>query len=103
MTNPVEALAAGVMDPLGVRAVAKISANQRVSATTGPLGIMTDILQFPGPNVMGNWIVSATRVRVQGVPVINVASVGVAINPGPPPFPSGPLTVVQPDQRVKAL
>lgn len=103
MTNPVEALAAGVMDPLGVRAAAKISANQRVSAITGPLGIATDVLQFPGPNVMGNWIVPATRVRVQGIPVINAASVGVAINPGPPPFPSGPLTVVQPDQRVKAL
>lgn len=103
MSNPVEALAAGIQDPAGVPATAKITANVRVSAATGPLGIATDVLQFPGPNIAGNWLVPATRVRAQGIPVINTASAGIAINPGPPPFPSGPLTVAQPDQRVKAL
>lgn len=103
MGNPVEALAAGIQDPVGVRATAKISANTRVTATIGAIGIATDVLQFPGPNIAGNWLVPATRARVQGIPVINTASAGVAISPGPPPAPSGPLTVVQPDQHVKAL
>jgi hypothetical protein len=103
MGNPVEALVAGIQDPAGVRATAKITANTRVSATTGTIGIATDVLQFPGPNIAGNWLFPATRVRIQGIPVINAASAGVAIAPGPPPAPSGPLTVAQPDQRVKAL
>ena len=103
MANPVEALAAGVQDPLGIRATAKITANTRVTAVTGPIGMATDVLQFPGPHVAGNWLVPAVRVRIQGIPAITSASAGVAVLPGTPPSPSGPLTVVQPDLRVKAL
>ena len=102
MTLPVATGASGIQDSSGVTATAKISTNWRASGLSGPLSLATDVLLFPGPNISGNWVVPATRVRVQGIPVITTASGGVAIAPGPSPVITGPLRVAQPDQRLKA-
>ncbi len=102
MSQPVSALAPGVL-AAGVGATAKISINTRVQTTTAPVGVLSDVMQFPGPAVVGNWVVGATRVLVLGVPVINQASTGTSFGPPPVVPPTGPMTVVQGDPRVKAL
>ena len=102
MSQPVSVLAAGVQSTDGLRATAKISINTRVIASAGPVGVISDVLQFLGPlTVTGNWIVGATRVQVMGIPVVNQASTGIGYSVVP--APTGPLTVVQGDTRVKAL
>lgn len=102
MTTPVSVLAAGIN--AGAPATAKVTVNSRVSAAAGPIGVLSDIMQFPGPGaVIGNWVVGATRVQVMGIPAINQASTGTSF--GPPPFmpPAGPVTVTLGDPRVSAM
>ena len=93
-----DALAVGcdVSDAAQVPAVTKISPNQRVSATTGTLGTVADVLQFPGAvppfTVVGNWLSPNTRCTINGLPSISVSSVGncfnaVGVPTGPPPCP----------------
>lgn len=102
MSQLVSVLPPGVQ-AAGVPATAKISANTRVIAAAGPVGVITDIMQFPGPPVIGNWIVGATRVLVNSIPVVNASATGTSF--GPPPLlpPAGPMVVTQGDPRVKAL
>ena len=102
MTTPVSVLASGVLNATAAPATAKITANTRVTAAAGPIGILTDVMQFSGPTVVGNWIVGATRVLVNAVPVINQAASGTSIGPPPTFTPSGPMTVAQGDPRIKA-
>ena len=105
MSQPVSALAAGVQSSDGLRATAKISINTRVQTAVAPVGVISDVMQFPGPgSVVGNWIVGATRVLVMGVPAVNQVSTGTSF--GSPPLlfvPTGPMTVAQGDPRVKVL
>lgn len=105
MPGPVEALAAGIQDSLGTRAVAKVSPNLRAKTATGFIGTLADVVTFPGPtSVVGFWIVANTRTLAAGVPTIGAASTGMAFGaPVPPPPPTGPMTVVQPDARVRAM
>jgi len=101
MGQPVSALAAGVQSGDGSRATAKVSSNTRVQTTAGPVGVLSDVMQFPGPtSVTGNWIVGSTRVSVLGMPVINQVSTGTSYGPT---GPTGPMTVVQGDTRVSSL
>lgn len=101
MGSPVSVLAAGVSAG-GAPAAAKISVNTRVSTAAGPVGIITDVMQFSAPGI-GTWVVGATRVFVIGMPVINQSSTGPAVGP-PPVFPPlGPMTVTQGDARVSAM
>jgi len=96
MAGPLEALAAGIQDPAGIRAVAKVSTNTRVLTTTGPVGTVLDIVQFPGPSVIGNWLVPNQRTLINGLPTVGASSVGVAYVPSISGLaPSGPMTVVQ--------
>ena len=104
MAGNVQTLAAGVSDAAGVPAVTKISPNQRVSASTGTLGTVADVLQFPGLvppfTVTGNWVSPNTRVLVAGLPSISSSAVGTCFNPVP--APTGPMRVVSGDPRVSA-
>ena len=75
MAAPVSVLAPGVQ-AAGVPATAKVTANTRVLAMAGPVGLLTDVMQFPGPPVVGNWVVGASRVLVNGIPVVTAASTG---------------------------
>lgn len=100
MAIPVSVVAAGVA-AAGAPATSKISVNTRVHAAAGPVGVLADVMVFPGG--IGTWIVGATRVQVMGMPVISQSSTGPVV--GPPPFfpPLGPMTVTQGDSRVTAL
>ncbi len=101
MSQPVSALAAGVQSGDGSRATAKVTINTRVTAPGGPIGLLSDVMQFPGPTIIGNWMMGATRVMVMGVPVINQASTGIGYTSVP--ASTGPLTVVQGETRVTAI
>ena len=105
MPGPVEALAAGIQDGPGTRAVAKVSPNVRAKTATGFIGTLADVVTFPGPtSVVGFWIVANTRTLAAGIPTIGASSTGMAFSPPvPPPTPTGPMTVVQPDTRVQAM
>ncbi len=85
-------LAAGVQDSTSVPAASVVSANTRVKTNTGFVAVATDILTFPGPSTVGNWLVPNSRVLVGGIPSISSGCSGQAIIPGPPPVP-GPLTI----------
>jgi hypothetical protein len=102
MTLPVSVLAPGVVGA-GVPSTAKVTVNGRVTTMAGPVGILSDVMQFPGPVVVGNWIVAGTRVLITGIPVINQASAGVSVGAPPLFLPSGPMTVVAGDPRVMAM
>lgn len=101
MSQPVSALPTGVQNAEAARATAKISLNSRVQTATGPICVMSDVMQFPGTFVVGNWLVGATRVLVMGVPVVNQASAGISVYPALPA--PGPMVVVEGDARVKAM
>ena len=104
MPGPVEALAAGIQDGLGFRAVAKVSPNLRAKTATGFIGTLADVVTFAGPSAVGFWIVANTRTLAAGIPTIGASSTGMAFGtPVPPPPPTGPMTVVQPDTRVRAM
>jgi hypothetical protein len=104
MAGPVHTLASGVLDPGGIPAVAKISPNFRVNATTGPIGTVADILTWvPSPltfPLVGNWVAPNTRTLIGGLPSISVSSVGIVYNVIGVPY--GPPVVASPDPRVMA-
>ena len=100
MALPVSVLAPGVA-AAGVPATAKVTTNARVTAAAGPLGVIADVMQFPGPPVVGNWIVGSARVQVMGMPLINQSSTGTSFTVVP--APAGPMTVTQGDARVSSL
>ena len=102
MGLPVSVLAPGVA-AAGVPATAKVTTNARVTAAAGPLGVIADVMQFPGPPVVANWIVGSARVQVMGMPVINQSSTGTSFGPPPVSAPTGPMAVTQGDARVSAL
>jgi hypothetical protein len=58
-------------------------------------------MQFPGPPVVGNWVLGSARVQVMGMPVINQSSTGTSFTVVP--APAGPMTVTQGDARVSAM
>lgn len=103
MTTPVSVLAPGVLNGASAPATSKVTTNTRVTTTAGPVGIITDVMQFSGPMVVGNWVVGASRVFVNSVPVVNQVSTGLSVGPPPPLLPSGPMTVAQGDPRVKGM
>jgi|GEM_PF-5018067 len=100
MGAPVSVLPAGVQ-AAGIPATAKVTANTRVLAAAGPLGVLTDVMQFPGPPVVGNWLVGALRVSVGGIPVVTATSTGASVSAVG--VSTGPMVVTQGDARVQAL
>jgi len=104
MAGPIEALAPGIQDASQMRATAKLSPNLRVTTATGPVGTVADIVQFPGPSVIGNWVMPNQRTLVNGLPTVGASSAGVAYVPSATGLaPAGPMTVVQGDPRVSAM
>lgn len=99
MASPLSVLAAGVS--AGSPATAKISTNTRVKTAAGPIGILPDILQFPGPAVTGNWVVGCTRVKIMGLPAISQAATGTSVTAAATPGP--PMLVTLGDARVGGL
>jgi hypothetical protein len=102
MALPVCVLAPGVIGA-GVPSTAKITVNARVTTMAGPIGILNDVMQFPGPIVVGNWIVAGTRVLITGIPVVYQASTGISVGPPPLFLPTGPMTVAAGDPRVMGM
>jgi hypothetical protein len=102
MALPVSVLAPGVA-AAGVPASAKVTTNARVTTAAGPLGVIADVMQFPGPPAVGNWVVGSARVQVMGMPVINQSSTGTSFGPPPVSAPTGPMVVTQGDPRVSAM
>ena len=99
MASPVLTIPAGAN--AGSPAISAVTTNARVKAQTGYLALQTDIPQFPGPPVTGTWLVTASRVFVQQVPVVPQTSTGIAVIP--PPTPSTvPMSVTFGDNRVQA-
>lgn len=92
-------LPSGVLDSSGVPCASFAGANQRVKTATGTVAIATDILSFPGPSTVGNWLVPNSRVLIGGIPSIGQGCSGQAIIPGTPPVP-GPVSIVVTDPRV---
>ena len=104
MAGNVQTLAPGIADGAQVPATSKISPNQRVSATTGTLGTVADVVLFPGAvppfTVVGNWLSPNTRTFATGLPTIAQSSIGNCFNAIG--VPTGPMTVKIGDSRVSA-
>lgn len=94
----VHVLPAGIQDATGVPAASKITGNMRVSTAAGSISVMSDILTFPGPSTIGNFITPMSRVMIGGIPAINGSCQGTAIN-GVSGAPA-PFTIVLTDSRV---
>jgi hypothetical protein len=104
MGNPVDGIPNGVSDGTGAAAVSKVSANTRVSVASGPVGIITDVPSFAGATVTGVWTLGALRCKVNGIPMVTTAAVGIGIaSAAPTPPTTGPLKLSQSDSKVKAL
>ena len=91
-------LASGVQDGSGVPATSKVSANQRVKTAAGTVSVATDILTFPGPSTVGNWLVPNQRVLIGNIPSISQTSSGQSILVVPPPTPT-PVVITMTDTR----
>lgn len=97
MAQPIVTLSAHV-SAAGSPGTAFVTTNMRVKAVTGPLGLMTDVMQFSGPLVVGAWVMGNTRVKVGGVPTVGLGSTGTATGAA---GATGPVTVLMGDMRVK--
>jgi hypothetical protein len=98
MANPVVTMPP-MVSAAGSPGTAFVTTNSRVKATTGPLGLVSDVMQFSGPLVVGAWVMGNVRVKVSGVPTVGIGSTGTATGAA---GATGPVTVVQGDMRVKA-
>ena len=90
----------GLTDAVNSPATAVVSVNIRVKTATGYVGLLSDIVQFPGPSVVGNWVLPALRCSVMGIPAINGSSAGIAYMPSITGLsPTGPMRINMPDPR----
>jgi hypothetical protein len=92
----------GLTDPASIPAVSVISPNVRVMTSLGPLATLADVVQFPGPNLIGNWLVPALRCQIGGIPAIVATSGSIAwtLVLGVP-TPTGPMLINSPDPRAQ--
>lgn len=100
MSNPISVLPAGVVNTTGVPAASKVPGTARAKSAAGPFTVQTDVMQFPAPHNLGNWVLGSMRVKAGGVPVIHQASVGTSVSQALPP---GPMSVTLGEARVKAM
>lgn len=104
MAGNVQTIAAGVSDRAQVPAVSKVSPNQRLSATTGTLGTVADVLMVPGAvppfTAVGNWVSPNMGVFDIGLPNMSQSSFGTGVNAVG--VPTGPMTVKITDPRISA-
>lgn len=97
MAQPVVSLPLHI-SAAGSPGTAMIGTNQRVKTATGPVGLVSDVLQFSGPLVVGAWVLGNSRVKVSGVPTVGMGSTGTATGAA---GATGPVTVVSGDLRVR--
>lgn len=89
----------GIVDSLSVPALAVVPAQVRVSATGLLVGVVGDVVQFPGtPTLTGSWVMGSLRVSAGGLPVINQSVQGISVTVVG--APGGPIRVQVPDPRV---
>ncbi len=101
MAAGVEGLVQGIVDPTNVPATTKVSPNLRVSVATGTIGVLGDVVTFPGPlTATGTWVSGTLRTTINGLPVITQTAVGASVTVAGPP--GGPIRVAVPDTRVSA-
>ena len=98
MASSVLTIAAGAN--AGSPAMSVVTTNSRVKAQSGYLALQTDVPTFPGPPVTGTWLVAATRVFVQQIPVVPQTASGTAVIP-PPTSSTVPMSVTLGDGRVQ--
>lgn len=77
-------------------ATARASINTRVLGPGGPLGLVSDVVAFPG--LTGTWSAGDRRVSVHGIPTVSTASIGLATGPDS----SHTMRVVAPNARVRS-
>jgi hypothetical protein len=92
VTMPLHVTAAGP-------GAAFVTTNTRVKATTGALGLVSDVIQCSGPLVVGAWVMGNMRVKVSGIPTVGMGSTGTATGAA---GATGPVSVTQGDLRVMA-
>jgi hypothetical protein len=102
MAGPIQALTQGIQDGTAVPAASRVTLNLRVQTATGFVGLLSDVVSFPGPSTIGNWVMPNQRVLVNGVPTIGSTSTGLAIVPALVPV-TIPMLVLQGDARVSAM
>jgi hypothetical protein len=91
-----------VGDGAGIPAVAIVTTNTRVQTSMGYVGLVTDIVQFAGTSTIGNWVLGATRMTINGIPVINASATGLSFLVAPPATtPTGAMQVLLPDSRAQ--
>ncbi len=102
MPGPVHSLASGIVDVLGVPAVAKVSPNLRAMTPTGPISTVADVVTFPGVGppftTTGLWTTPNARTLAGGVPTISQGAAGVCFNVVG--VPTSPMTILVADARV---
>jgi hypothetical protein len=91
-----------VSDGMGTPAAAIVTVNSRVQTSTGYVGLVSDIVQFTGTSTVGNWVVGAMRMTVNGTPVINASATGLSYLIAPPvTTPTGAMQITVPDPRAQ--
>ena len=92
--------------------VQAITTNSRVFVSGQPVVISSDIhpiagcvnpppIASTGPCILVQWLVGATRVMINGQPVILQDSTGLCLNPAQ--VPQGPPTIIQTQTRVRGV
>jgi hypothetical protein len=81
MAGKISTFASGVQSHEGVRAVTRISTNSRSRTARGYVGLVTEVVLFPGPTgvgAIGMWFMPNQRVRINNIPIIDKNSVGIS-------------------------
>ena len=87
----------GLTDAPSVPSTGTVSPNLRAKTTLGPIATLADVVSFPLPSVVGNWVMPAMRCFAGSIPVINASSAGIAYSPLA--VPTGPMKMMSPDTR----
>jgi hypothetical protein len=99
MAGKISSFASGVQSSYGTRATSRISTNSRAQTTRGYIGLVTDVISFPG--LTGLWFMPNQRVRVNNIPTVGINSVGIWVrNNG---IATGTMIVVEGDGRGNAM
>jgi hypothetical protein len=77
------------------RGSATITTNTRVKTSGGYVGLITDVVLFPGGT--GAWMLGNQRVKINGIPTVGASSAGT-FTPPLPELPA-PMLVVDGDPR----
>ena len=101
MATGVEGLFVNIVDTTNVPAASKVSPNLRVSVPTGTIGVVGDVMAFPGPlTATGTWVAGSVRSTINGLPVVTTTATGASVTVAGPP--GGPIRLMMGDARVSA-